>query len=353
MCYLCSDGKIYSEKQSTVALMTAALACFSVSCKEDDDDENNGKTEEVVDDNEKNDEEDKSEPVVVVVKAPEGVVGKGVFKVSATKSVYFSKGNLQYCVGDGSVEHTSATGTAKGTWRFAEKQYEVIGDGNANISETYAGWIDLFAWGTSGWDSDARAYQPWDTLSANNGYFVGGEYTNCLASDYAKADWGVFNAISNGGDKVGVWRTLTSEEWAYLFQNNGWTIAKVDGNLCFLLFPADVKLPEGITVDNIHSATADFELVNETKYADNTYTAEQFAELEEQGVVALPCGGLRKANKVESVGTVGRYWSSSAATQKYSAVAFMVSATSIVSNEEDFRNCGLSVRLVQDIQEEK
>ena len=54
---------------------------------------------------------------------------KAAFSVSADKKVYFSKGNLQYQA-------------STGTWRFAENQYDIIGEDNANISSTYSGWID-------------------------------------------------------------------------------------------------------------------------------------------------------------------------------------------------------------------
>ncbi|MBR7035054.1 MAG: hypothetical protein IKI25_04755, partial [Bacteroidales bacterium] len=66
---------------------------------------------------------------------------KAAFSVSADKKVYFSQGNLQYQA-------------STGTWRFAEHQYDIIGDGddNANISSTNSGWIDLFGWGTSGYN---------------------------------------------------------------------------------------------------------------------------------------------------------------------------------------------------------
>jgi len=55
---------------------------------------------------------------------------------------FLLKGNLQY------------QATTK-TWRFADQQYHVIGMDNEKISETYSGWIDLFGWGTSGYDHGA------------------------------------------------------------------------------------------------------------------------------------------------------------------------------------------------------
>ncbi len=59
------------------------------------------------------------------------------FSVSATKTITFSSGNLQY--------HA-----ANKAWRFAPTQLDYVGDDNANIADDYNGWIDLFGWGTGG-----------------------------------------------------------------------------------------------------------------------------------------------------------------------------------------------------------
>ena len=72
----------------------------------------------------------------------------GDFSVSETEKVRFSKGNLQYQA-------------STNTWRFAENQWDYIGEGNTNASASYEGWIDLFSWGTSGYDHGATCYQPW------------------------------------------------------------------------------------------------------------------------------------------------------------------------------------------------
>ncbi len=55
------------------------------------------------------------------------------FSVSDSTKVYFSQGNLQYQA-------------STGTWKFADNQYDMIGDNNSNISSSYSGWIDLFGW---------------------------------------------------------------------------------------------------------------------------------------------------------------------------------------------------------------
>ena len=60
---------------------------------------------------------------------------KGFFSVGYSQQVSFAKGNLQYQA-------------SSGTWRFANNQWETMGQGNVNISANYSGWIDLFGWGT-------------------------------------------------------------------------------------------------------------------------------------------------------------------------------------------------------------
>ena len=68
----------------------------------------------------------------------------GVFSVSATKKVHFSQGNLQA---------TSRSRDSRDySWRFAENQYDYIGNapGNTTIDSRTAGdVVDLFGWSTS------------------------------------------------------------------------------------------------------------------------------------------------------------------------------------------------------------
>ena len=264
----------------------------------------------------------------------DGVLLKGVFKVSDTKSVRFSQGNLQYNAGTGK-KHKTATGEASGTWRFAENQWDVVGESNAYASADYDGWIDLFGWGTCGWsDSGAEAYQPWSISEKNEAYYDG--------INLSGADWGVYNAISNGGNEPGMWRTLTREEWRYLLRNNKWTIGTVEGMLCFMLIPSDLPSQSNITL-----IKQDYFSIED--YASNKYTAEEFRNLECLGVVALPCGGYRKGTAMYDVGTYGYYWSSSS-YDSLNAYVFSFSSTYVGSDYYSYRYHGRSVRLVQDVQ---
>ena len=277
----------------------------------------------------------------------DGALVAASYKVSDSTSVYFSQGNLQFTT-QGS--HKTADSTAKGTWRFAENQYDYIGSTNKETSETYDGWIDLFGWGTSGWNSKTTCYQPWSTTTTNSYYYPGGSSSNDLTGTYANADWGVYNAISNGGDEPNKWRTLTTSEWQYLFKNNKWTFGYInDGTnsyLCFMLIPETFTAPEGTTV-TVVSTTTSSTSANAFVPSANNYTTEQFASLEQLGVVALPCGGSRSGSSMSDVGTGGHYWSSSAYDSEL-AYEFYFYSTHVYSDYSNIRFDGMSVRLVQD-----
>ena len=60
-----------------------------------------------------------------------GAIRAAVYKISSTDSVYFSQGNLQFTT---QGTHKTSDSTAKGTWRFAENQYDYIGSTNEKIS---------------------------------------------------------------------------------------------------------------------------------------------------------------------------------------------------------------------------
>ena len=166
---------------------------------------------------------------------PEGSI-HALFFVSETKRVIFSKGYLQFNPTLGT--HTRADGTtAPGTWRFAEKQTDYDIKDDSIVSATYDGWIDNFAWGTSGWSgSGATYYQPYDgringdvldnpegfsdrhpNLNVYDENLFGPQGECDLTGEYAYADWGVYNPISNGGNKPGMWRTLKAEEYNYFY----------------------------------------------------------------------------------------------------------------------------------------
>ncbi len=237
---------------------------------------------------------------------PEGAIN-GLFTINANvDQMYFSQGNLQYQA-------------STNTWRFAEYQWDYVGNSwsgtvyennikcdNSLISSIYDGWIDLFCWGTSGYNHGANCYQPWSTSCDWSDYYPYGQITGNLYDQTGEADWG-YNSISNGGNITNSWRTLTVEEWVYLFEtrstSSGIRYAKAIVN--------DVKgvilLPDNwststYTLNNTNQSDADC--------SSNTINIAQWSVLENAGAVFLPAAGGRYGTDTVDV-NYGRYWSSS------------------------------------------
>lgn len=239
----------------------------------------------------------------------------GKFTINANGDrIYFSQGNLQYKA-------------STNTWRFAEHQWNFVGDSdyvydeekhekiymaignvyengiqcdNDSISPTYAGWIDLFAWG--------KGNDPTSLISDQRQYdtFI---------------DWGT-NPISNGGNAAGLWRTLTYEEWDYLLfkrKDAAKLVATgtVNGVHGLIILPDNWKTPTGLTLYPVSTPALGFALEVEEyelgsfnqfidtidyeelgmeyrdHYLDNVYTEAQWNLLETNGACFLPAGGLR------------------------------------------------------------
>ena len=256
----------------------------------------------------------------------------GLFTVneSGDKCV-FSRGNLQYRA-------------ATDTWRFAENQWDYVGENNRRISSTYAGWIDLFGWGTSGYDHGAVCYQPWSaSQSASDYYAYGGEAYN-LFDQTGQADWGG-NAISNGGNAENSgWRTLTRNEWNYLFNTRNtpsgirFAKANVGGVNGVVLLP-----------DNWSSTCYNLNNTNivDAYYNTNLITAVQWISLEQYGAVFLPAAGVRSGAFVNDTGGNGYYWSSSSKSSNV-ASSVVIYNHNLNTDCSDRSKCdGLSVRLVR------
>ena len=290
------------------------------------------------------------------------------FSISATQKVIFAPGNLQYNAALGS--HQCADGTTKqGTWRFAEHQWDMVGMGygqtntgypyyceiggtvtdgdNRSIGSSYNGWIDLFGWGTSGWESGANAYQPWSTSTSPSDYYPGGSYSNNLTGEYANADWGVYNQI--GDDVPGTWRTLTHDECYYLINtrtnaSSKYGAAKVNGIGGVVILPDVFTLPTGcgFTAGMTSSYNSEWNNVAST----NIYTSAQWHLMEGAGAVFLPAAGDRNGASVYNAGSYGDYWSSTQDGLGNAYILYFYSG--YLSPQNNYgRGYGHSVRLVQ------
>lgn len=268
--------------------------------------------------------------IAVVINTPMGAVN-GLFSVSATKQVYFSKGNLQYQA-------------STNIWQFAENQWDYIGESNINISQTYTGWIDLFGWGTSGWDCGNTFYHPWDSNNSSNGSLYGPPGNYEMNGPYANSDWGVYNPISNGGSEAGWWRTLSNSEWAYLLNSRStisgirYAKAQIAGTNGVILLPDDWN-NNIFSLNNINISNA--------SYNSNQITASQWSILESQGVVFLPAAGQRYGTSVNQVQYYGCYWSATGGMIGL-AVLTLFHNSYLYPSDQHNRFYGNSVRLVQD-----
>ncbi len=274
-------------------------------------------------------EEETPEPPV----GPVGIID-GAFTINANgQQVYFSQGNLQYQA-------------STNTWQFAEHQYDYVGSANNAISQTNSGWIDLFGWGTSGYNHGANAYQPWSTSTDYSDYWAYGAYTNNLYDQTGQADWG-YNPIANGGNAENSgWRTLTQLEWDYVFNTrittSGIRYAK-----------AQVNNVNGVILlpDNWTASIYALNNANGGNYGSNTITAADWANiLEANGAVFLPAAGNRSGTSVDNVGSYGRYWSSSYNNSRYNACYVYFSSGDLNATSYYYRNYGFSVRLVRSCQ---
>ncbi len=248
------------------------------------------------------------------------------YSIGDTTTVVFAQGNLQYQA-------------STKTWRFAAHQYDVIGTSNELVDTTYSGWIDLFGWGTSGYNG----LMPYTIVDTNSYYGI--EDQNIRGTDY---DWGRYNSISNGGDKPRVWRTMSYEEWKYLFSYRDLasvkrglaTIknAREDGSPMYglLLLPDKWELPSGCS----------FQYGIGERFSTNVYTIEQWKKMEGAGAVFLPTGGYRDRDKVSLVGEYGCYWTGSFYDMETAYEVYIQSLGYALSTAA--RSNGHSVRLVQE-----
>ncbi len=237
----------------------------------------------------------------------------GKFSVSATKQVYFSRGNLQAT--------TSDLGESW-TWSLAKNQWDYIGNTESNTSingngtVSVNGTVDLFGWvgASSTWEGAAKY-----GISKSTDIGLGTEDGYGNAADEAlKSDWG--NTIGTG------WRTLTREEWMYLMEHHtkGWsTVNGVNGYV--------------IRPDSDSTAIA------------ASYTATGWAAEEDAGSVFLPATGFRQGTEVNNVGSHGNYWSSSPNTSDVRFAYRLYFSDSNLDPQSSYsRFFGYPVRLVKD-----
>jgi hypothetical protein len=265
---------------------------------------------------------------------------KGKFTVAAGKQVYFSQGNLQA---------TTTDLGANWTWAFAAHQWDYVGNatanntinGNGKVSAN--GTVDLFGWvGASNTTWTGAAQYGISNSKVTNSTDTYGNYIG----DNLKSDWG--NTIGTG------WRTLTKDEWVYLFNtrasgstvngtgNARYTYATI--NTDYTNVNGMILFPDGITIASDEATS--WGTVNGNSDWGTKCTSAQWTGLAAKGCVFLPAAGSRDGSTVDGVGTSGSYWSSSAHNNMCANRVYFKSGESLQPNNYINRSYGYSVRLV-------
>ena len=217
----------------------------------------------------------------------------GLFSVSATKKVYFSKGNLWY---DKSPDDN------KSFWGFEANQYDF---------RTYSGKGSCLngSYNTSsGTPTDTYGLFGWGDVPNNSSMIK-------TSTDYHDYTWSV-----DWGTKIGdgsTWRTLTggpNEEWEYLIDKrtgdkapeiNGkddcrCAMVKVNSVPGLMVFPDVFTWPASVTTfpTTFNTCVSSWSKVK-------NYSVTDFAALEAAGVVFLPAAGYRDNSKDPFIIDVG------------------------------------------------
>ena len=213
----------------------------------------------------------------------------GFFSVADDKTVAFAQGNLQATTADLGVNWT---------WGFAEHQYDYVGaevantkiSGNGKVGEN--GTVDLFGWSTV---ANFFGIHYSENPSLYSGEFI---------------EWG--KRIGDG------WRTLTKDEWVYVFNTRTGAKASTVAETANARYAkATVNSIKGVILfpDGGTFAASEFTTVTalnlwSAAFTTTTCTADQWTALEAKGCVFLPNAGYRLGAVVYSDNSAGFYWSS-------------------------------------------
>ena len=252
------------------------------------------------------------------------LLGKFTVNNSGDK-VYFSPGNLQYRKSGSTNE-----------WRFAEHQYDYVGEWNTST------WIDLFGWGTWTGFTYSGGFMGPTSLNPTKTSVEDAEYT-WNSYDFQKESE-LIDASQRGYD----WRTLSKEEWAYVLNtrtpNAHYAMATVNGKAGMILFPDTYSHPAGVTAPaSINTANAAF--------TANSYSAENWSKMEAAGCAFLPAAGFRSTTTMDFCGDAICYWSSSPddSSTAYGVLSAPGYETPLNVVDQIYRSNGYSVRLVRNV----
>ena len=274
------------------------------------------------------------------------------FSVSGDKEVYFSKANLRY-------------NESSGVWSFHDNQIDgcigwVTGSypqGN-NVSPN-GSEMDRFCWGFQ-----------YPTTTGESDYVDGSRNLNRTDG----TDWGC--ALTGEGNNN--WRTLTAAEWNYLLNNanrGSKRFMKVSTGMLSITDPNTNTTYDGLFISGLFIAPDNFDPSQysfTSSFANkswNNTTCQGLGiadanTLLAAGCVFLPALGYRDENGYQdyypysggptNTEFVGYYWSATGVQQnpgltpQAEALQFDRTTNTMPSNNAEFRNLGMCVRLVWD-----
>lgn len=262
------------------------------------------------------------------------IVDKNRFTVNSNGDcVAFAPGNLQYRAFDGK-------------WRFAEHQYDIIRSGLGNTTPTnqratQEHWIDLFNYGSTGYENGQVAYQPWNSDTNQNNFYNGDTIGTSadFSYPYNQQEGTNFRTLTGG-------TTTTSQgEWYYIIKvrvGERYAFATVNGIEGLILIPDNTV--SGLSNVNVRAAMSG-NIISGTDF-DNQY--------EPNGFVFLPCGGEREGINVVNAASpiVGYYHASTqrhVSGQEWRSYYINFGSDRDVALAHWRKSEGLNVRLVIDL----
>ena len=276
------------------------------------------------------------------------------FSVSGDKEVYFSKANLRY-------------NESSGVWSFHDNQIDgCIGWVTGSYPQGYnvspnGSEMDRFCWGFQ-----------YPTTTGESDYVDGSRNLNRTDG----TDWGC--ALTGEGNNN--WRTLTAAEWNYLLNNanrGSKRFMKVSTGMLSITDPNTNTTYDGLFISGLFIAPDNFDPSQysfTSSFANkswNNTTCQGLGiadanTLLAAGCVFLPALGYRDENGYQdyypysggptNTEFVGYYWSAtgvqqnagSSLTPQAEALQFDRTTNTMPSNNAEFRNLGMCVRLVWD-----
>lgn len=262
--------------------------------------------------------------IVTVDEIPAGAL-KGKFSVSEDRQVYFSQGNLW--LGDWIYDRRMDT-----DYYFEDHQWQ-----HQPLRDST--WVtshkNHFFW------SKFQEITLWELFPDPELYAAPEDviFTNETETTPRK-DFGV---IINGKRRVGLWRTLSYEEWKYLLEERPMTYGKPR----YTNWWGGVKIEEPI----FHGVFIYPDDYNGDEVVKSSHT---WKEINDAGIAFLPVAGLRERTKITKMPgnpySIGWYWASDTNKKdERTACTIYFDGFVLKYSDDTYRGTGISVRLVRDV----